>query len=64
MHGDIVSDGRGLSRYLQLIISRTDQETSFSARVLDGRAQDPVDQFFQNHLARDCLRDFDHCGQI
>ena len=32
--------------------------------MLDRRAHEPVDQFFQNYLARDCLRDLDHRGQI
>ena len=50
--------------YPQLIPSRNNQETSLSARVLDRRAHNPVDQFFQNHLARDCLRDLDYGGQI
>ena len=40
------------------------QETSLGASLLDGRAHEPVNQFFQNHLARDCLRDFDHRRQI
>ena len=60
MHRDILSCDDGLGLYLQFIAQRTDQQTPLSARVLDARAHDSLDQFFRNHLARDCLGDFDY----
>src|SRR5215471_14000979 len=60
MHRYMLATGERFRFYLQRISSRNDQETSFGAGVLDGRAQEPVDEFFENHLARKCLRSFDH----
>ena len=51
----IRSTGGRLRLYLQLITLSGNQETALSACVLDGRAHELVDQFFQNQLARDRL---------
>ena len=64
MHGYTFSTDGCFRFHLQLITSRNYQETPLGACVLDSRAHEPVDQFFQNHLARDCLRDFNHRRQI
>src|SRR6516165_4718238 len=64
MHRYMLATGEGFCFYLQRISSRTDQETSLSAGVLDGRAQEPFDEFFENHLARKCLGSFNHCREI
>src|SRR4029077_10378277 len=64
MHCDIVSENRGLRLDLQFITDVKDQQTALSTRVLDGRAHDSLDEFFQNHFARDCLGDFDYGRQI
>src|SRR6516164_3056128 len=64
MHGYALSTGGRFRFYLQLIASRDNQETSLSAGVLDSRAQEPVNEFFENHLARKCLRGFNHCREI
>ena len=32
--------------------------------MLDGRAHEPVDELLEHHLARECLRDFDHGREI
>src|SRR4029077_656554 len=55
MDGDVISARGGLCHYLQFITSREDQQTSFSAGMLDARAHDSLDQFFQHHLACDRL---------
>src|ERR1700677_107513 len=36
------------------------QDTALGASVLDRRAHEPINQFLEIHLTRDCLRDFDH----
>ena len=64
MHGYTRSTNSRFCLYLQLITWRRDQETPFSTRLLNGRAHDPVDQFFQDHLARHRLRDLDYGRQI
>src|SRR6516162_1510921 len=64
MHRYMLATGDRFRFYLQCISSRNDQETSLGAGVLDGRAQEPVDEFFENHLARKCLRGFNHCREI
>ena len=65
MHGYILSSARVASAYISSSSLRgTDQETSLGAGVLDGRAHEPVDELFQNHLAGECLRDFDHGREI
>jgi len=64
MYDDIVSAGRGFRLYALLNPSRENQETSLSTRVLDRRAHELIDEFFQDHLARDCLRDFDNSSEI
>src|SRR5262245_33258529 len=64
MYDDIVSAGRGFRLYALLNPSRENQETSLSTSVLDRRAHELIDEFFQDHLARDCLRDFDNSSEI
>src|SRR5262252_8150134 len=64
MHCYMLATGERFRFYLQRISSRNDQETSLGAGVLDGRAQEPVNEFFENHFARKCLRDFNHCREI
>src|SRR5215469_4326704 len=64
MHGYIFSTGDRIRLYLQLITSRDNQKTSFGAGVLEGCAHKFVDQLFQNHLAGESLRDFDHRCEI
>src|SRR5262249_11568587 len=64
MHRYMLATGERFRFYLQRFSSRNDQETSLGAGVLDGRAQEPVDEFFENHLARKCLRGFNHCREI
>src|ERR1700757_3126181 len=64
MHGYIFSAGDCIRLYLQLITSRDNQQTSFGAGVLEGRAHEFVDELFQNHFAGERLRDFDHRGKI
>src|SRR3984957_1234508 len=55
MHGYTLSTDGCFRFHPRLITSRNYQETPLGACVLDSRAHEPVDQFFQNHLARDCL---------
>src|SRR5215467_9201668 len=64
IHRYLLATGESFRFYLQRISSLNDQETSLGAGVLDGRAQEPVDEFFENHLARKCLRSFNHCREI
>src|SRR6516165_12303500 len=64
MHRYLLATGESFRFYLQRISPRNDQETSLGAAVLDGRAQEPVDEFFENHLARKCLGGFNHCREI
>src|SRR5262252_2960345 len=64
MHCYMLATGERFRFYLQRISSRNDQETSLGAGVLDGCAQEPVDELFENHLARKCLRSFNHCREI
>src|SRR5215831_13455668 len=64
MHCYMLATGERFRFYLQRISSWNDQETSLGAGVLDGRAQEPVDEFFENHLARQCLRSFNHRREI
>ena len=60
----LFSAARGLCLNHELITMWKDQEAPFSAGLLDGSAHETVDQFLQNHLAGDGLRDFDYRGQI
>src|ERR1700751_5220768 len=55
INGDLVSLSRGFRLDMELITSWKDQKPTLGARVLDGYAHDPVNQFSQNQLARDCL---------
>src|SRR5262245_55817777 len=64
MHGYILSTGDRIRLYLQLITSRDNQKTSFGAGVLKGCTHKFVDELFQNHFARERLRDFDHRCEI
>src|SRR6516164_4493098 len=64
MHGCILSTGDRFRLYLQLITSRDNQKTSFGAGVLNGYTHKFVDELFQNHFARERLRDFDHRWEI
>src|SRR5262245_18939917 len=64
MHRYMLATGERFRFDLQHISSRNDQETSLGAGVLDGRSQEPVDEFFENHLARKCLRGCYHCREI
>src|SRR5215471_16923240 len=48
----------------QLLTSYGNQEASLGAGVLDRRSHKPVDKLFQNHLARECLRDCDHRREV
>src|SRR6266403_1303465 len=64
MDGYILTTSGRFRLDLQLIAARDNQETSFGASVLDGGAHEFVDQLFQNHLARKCLRGLNHCREI
>src|SRR6516162_1610833 len=64
MHFYVFSTSDRFRQYLQLIISRDNQKTSFGASVLESCAHELVNEFFQHHLAGECLRDFDHRGEI
>ena len=64
MHRYMLATGERFRFYLQRISSRNDQEASLGAGVLDGRAQEPVDEFFENYLARERLRHLDHGREI
>src|SRR6516164_7651453 len=64
MHRYLLATGERCRFYLQHITSRNDQEASLGAGVLDSRTQEPVDEFFENHLARERLRGFNHCREI
>src|SRR5215510_13007800 len=64
MHRYIFSTSDRFGLYLQLLTSRDNQETSFGAGVLEGRAHEFVDELFQHHFAGECLRDFDHRCEI
>src|SRR6516165_11412471 len=64
MHRYLLATGESFRFYLQRISPRNDQKTSLGAAVLGGRAQEPVDEFFENHLARERLRGFNHCREI
>ena len=44
--------------------SRQDQQTALGARLLNRRAHERVDQFFQDNLARDGLRHLDHGREV
>src|SRR6187200_934793 len=50
--------------YQDLVTPWADQETSVSAGVLDGHTHEPVDELFEHYLARECLGDLDHGGDI
>src|SRR6516162_10502860 len=64
MHRYMLAIGESFRFYLQRFFPRNDQETSLGAGVLDGRAQEPVDQLFQNHLAGNGLRHLDHGREV
>src|SRR5215469_612072 len=64
MHNYICSTSGRLRLYLQLTTSRDNEKTSLGAGVFDGRAQEPVNEFFENHLARKRLRCFNHGREI
>src|ERR1700756_5042605 len=64
MHRYLLATGERCRFYLQHVSSRDDQEASLGAGVLDGRSQEPVDEFFENDLARKCLRGSNHCREI
>src|SRR5690242_4312635 len=64
MHSYILSTDGCFRLRLQLITSRNDQETPLGACVLDSRAHEPVDQFFEDDLARDDLRHLDDGREI
>jgi hypothetical protein len=51
MHADIISASRSLRLNLQLDISGKNQETSFRTSVLNCRAHQLINEFFQNYLA-------------
>ena len=64
MHRYLVATGERCRFYMQHVSSRDDQEASLGAGVLDGRSQEPVDEFFENDLARKCLRGSNHCREV
>src|SRR5262249_21982975 len=64
MHGYVLSTSGRFRFYLQLIDSRGNQETSLGAGLLDCRPHELVDELFQNHLAGNRLRHFDHGREI
>jgi hypothetical protein len=64
LHDHSICVGPRFRLELQRVTSWTDQKTSFGARVLDGGAHDPIDQFLKHHLARDNLRDCDDGRKI
>src|SRR6516162_7000369 len=64
MHRYMLAIGESFRFYLQRFFPRNDQETSLGAGVLDGRAQEPVDQLFQNHLTGNSLRHFDYGREV
>src|SRR5580698_8344505 len=51
IHGYTLSNDGCFGFYLQLIASQNYQETPLGACMLDSGADEPVDQFLQNHLA-------------
>src|SRR5262249_44907767 len=48
----------------KLVPAWEDEQPAFRARMLDGRAQQRLDQLFQDDLARDRLRDLDHRREV
>src|SRR5262249_25389397 len=64
VHGYIFSARCCLCVYPQFLTLCGNQEASLGAGVLEGRAHEPVDELFQNDLARKYLRDFDHGCEV
>src|SRR5512138_1216814 len=64
VHRDGISARGRLCLNQELIALGTDKKTAFSAGVLDRRAHETVDEWFERHLARDRLRDFQYRGEI
>src|SRR5215472_749597 len=64
MHSYVLSTSDPFRLYLQLVISRNNQKTSFGTGVLDGSSHEPVDEFFEHYLAGKCLRGFNHCCEV
>src|SRR5215470_7187658 len=64
LHGYLISAHGCLRGSSQLLTSYGNQEGSLGAGVLDGRAHKPVDELFYDHLAGECLRDFDHGREV
>src|SRR5712672_2030252 len=64
MHRDFIAAGSSFCLNQELIPLGMDQQTAVSAGMLNSRAHETVDQFFQDHLTRNRLRDFKYRGQI
>ena len=64
LHYDRVAAGCGFRLYPLLDPSRTNQQTSLGAGLLDRGAHEHVDQFFEDDLARDRLRHLDRRREI
>ena len=64
MHDHCIAGGRGFRLDPLLDASRENQQTSLGARLLDRGAHERLDQFFEDDLARDGLRHFDHGREV
>ena len=63
-HGYTISHRHRFGLYAQFLASRNNQQPSLGARVLDGCAQDLLDQSFKDHLARDFFGEFPRPREI
>src|SRR5215469_6530781 len=64
LQGYVISEHGCLRGSSRLLTSYCNQEGSLGAGLLDGCSHKPVDKLFHDHLARECLRDFDHGREI
>src|SRR5215469_9438236 len=64
LHGYVISAHDCFRGSSQLLTSYGNQESSLGAGLLDGRSHKPIDKLFHDHLAGECLRDFDDRREI
>src|ERR1700730_18511268 len=64
MYDHCIAAGRGVSRDPLLGVSGENQQSSLGARVLDRRAHECVDQFLEDHLTGDGLRNLDDRREV
>ena len=64
LHDDRVAAGCGFRRDPLLGPAREHQQRAFRACVLDRGTHQRIEQLFEDHLARDGLRDLDHGREV